>query len=783
MLYSVGFFIYPAAMFWVDEIVDDILQKFPKKKEFIVRDEKTLSGRVHVGSLRGVVIHGIVAQALRERGVKARFLFEFNDVDPLDGLPEYLDKEVYGKYMGMPLRDIPSPDGKAKNFAEYWGEEFLSVINGLGFYPEIVRAGELYDSGVYNDWIRKVLDHPAEIRKIYKEVSGSEKPEDWNPLQVVCEECGKVGSTKVTDWDGTLVSYVCEPDMVAWAKGCGNKGKVSPFDGRGKLPWKVEWPVKWAGNRVDIEGSGKDHNAAGGSHDVGEQICSEILEAPVPYNIPYEFFLVGGAKMSSSKGEGSSAKEVFDSLPAELLRFLMVRTKPNQPIEFGLKGNTIPRLYDQYDDTADHFFATEKTFPDLDRLFHFSQLDHEAVADHFRPRFNKVSFLVQMPHLNYLKEVETLKGAKLTKLDKKEADSRHAFARSWLSDFASEEFLFEIQKDIPESAYDLSPEQKDFLRDVAEIVQQGELKDEDLHAAIHELRKKSTLEARDGFAALYVSLLGKSSGPQVGWFFSALDRTFLFKRFLEVSKLAERKKPVFAAVNTPLLTIAAEVVEKLPEIHCSWSLLEGVKIGKANKEIGKLIEELLKKTDFPSLKKNSEKLQAFKDLYKRFGVDPTKRKPSPVALVDRLANEKPFPRINDLVDLYNVISIRHQFAIGAFDANKVKTPLMLRFSTHQDQFQGLGTDAPKKLEAGELCYFDAANLCIARDYNHYDSELSKVGEETVHVLLNVDGTERHTLEELKLVTEELQQMAVEFCGGTIKETFYISAREGINMPS
>ena len=61
-------------MFWLDEIVDEIIRTYPDKEEFIIRDEKTLSGRVHVGSLRGVVIHGLVAQALNERGKKARFL-------------------------------------------------------------------------------------------------------------------------------------------------------------------------------------------------------------------------------------------------------------------------------------------------------------------------------------------------------------------------------------------------------------------------------------------------------------------------------------------------------------------------------------------------------------------------------------------------------------------------------------------------------------------------------------------------------------------------------------
>ena len=86
-------------MFWVDEVVEEILKKHPKKKEFIIRDEKTPSGRVHIGSLRGFVIHAIIAQALNEKGKKARFIWEFNDADPIDGLPVYLDAVKYKPFM------------------------------------------------------------------------------------------------------------------------------------------------------------------------------------------------------------------------------------------------------------------------------------------------------------------------------------------------------------------------------------------------------------------------------------------------------------------------------------------------------------------------------------------------------------------------------------------------------------------------------------------------------------------------------------------------------------
>ena len=159
-------------MFWVDEIVDKIIDTYAGQEEFIVRDEKTLSGPVHVGSLRGVVIHGIVAQVLNERGKKARFLFEFNDFDPMDGMPKELEGKGFDEHMGKPLYKVPSPDGKAENFPEYYGAIFDSVIKELGFKHEIPRARTLYLDGKMNDWIRIGLTKNNEIRESFYISSG-----------------------------------------------------------------------------------------------------------------------------------------------------------------------------------------------------------------------------------------------------------------------------------------------------------------------------------------------------------------------------------------------------------------------------------------------------------------------------------------------------------------------------------------------------------------------------------------------------------------------------------
>src|SRR5580704_16478429 len=119
-------------MFWLDRIFEQIEGELKNKiasgKTLLVRDEKTASGRVHVGSMRALALHAAIAERLGEAEIPHLFKYEINDMDPMDGLPVYLDKAVYEKEMGKPLFAIPSPDGKAKNFAEYFDEEYITAI-------------------------------------------------------------------------------------------------------------------------------------------------------------------------------------------------------------------------------------------------------------------------------------------------------------------------------------------------------------------------------------------------------------------------------------------------------------------------------------------------------------------------------------------------------------------------------------------------------------------------------------------------------------------------------
>ncbi len=507
-------------MFWVDKIIKDLKNKGPHW----VDDMYTPSGRAHIGSLRGPVIHDVIFKALTEAKIKSKFTFILDDFDPMDGLPVYLDEKVYKNYLGMPLCNIPGPEGK-QSLGKYFGDYIISIFKKVDITPEIIWDSKLYKSGKLDKAIKIVLDNAAKIREIYLKVSKSKKPDDWYPFQVVCEKCGKIGTTRVYDWDGKEVYYVCEENLVTWAKGCGYRGKISPFSGAGKMPWKVDWPAKWFTLGVTIEGEGKDHAAAGGSRDIANHLCQKVFKIKPPYDIPYEHFLFKGAKMSGSKGLGSFALDITEVLPPEIIRFMMIRN-PNRAIDFDISGVTIPNLFDEYN-KAILAKKGELDFPDLARILHFSQIE-KFVG--FVPRFIKIVYSIQMPRVNIFKEAKEEKGFKLTQKEITELKKRIKYAEKWLKAYAPEEFKFEIQKELPEVAKKISKTQKNFLKNLLKVYQEKKWTGAELHSKIHDLKSKLGISPKEAFSAIYLVFLGKDSGPQAGWLITSIEKKFVISR-------------------------------------------------------------------------------------------------------------------------------------------------------------------------------------------------------------------------------------------------------------
>jgi lysyl-tRNA synthetase class 1 len=407
-----------------------------------------------------------------------------------------LTPDAVDRYMGVPLAHVPAPEGSdAASYARYFvGELFMGTFAGLGITPVIYWMSELYGDGTMDPYIRTALDAAERIRELYWSVSKVAKEPGWLPISVICESCGKIGTTLAT---------------------------------------------------------------AGGSRDRSDAISREVFHREPPLNVAYEFLNIGGRKMSTSKGTGATAHGIAELLPPELLRFLFLRHKPRRAIEFDPEGDTIPGLFDEFDRIAAAVAGrpTRGELPaDPAAILRHSLIDADAdvatEAARFRPPFRHLALLVQVPGVDVAERMAAEKGTPLDDVERAILDERVRVAREWLESFAPERYKVEVQEALPAGVSGLTEAQRIML---ASLATSAEGAAPDSGGAWQDLifgtSQTYGVSSGDAFAALYLAFLGRTNGPRAGWLLASLDRGFVIQRLRDAagdvpvrtpSELAER---------------------------------------------------------------------------------------------------------------------------------------------------------------------------------------------------------------------------------------------------
>jgi lysyl-tRNA synthetase, class I len=525
-------------MYWADEIATG------RAGRQVVNDSKTPSGTVHVGSLRGVVLHDAIRRAVAEHGTEVELRYGIEDLDPMD-TQAFLTGDAIERYMGVPLAHVPAPEGSAhENYARHFASLFLETFAGLGITPHLYWMSERYAAGDMDPYIERALDRAGEILDIYATVSTVHHPPDWLPIHMICEACGRIGTTHASAWDGREVSYECRPELVTWATGCGHRGRGSPFGGRGKLVWNVDWAARWGLVGATIEGCGKDLATAGGSRDRADAISRRVFDREPPLNVPYEFLNIGGKKMSTSKGQGAAAHTVAELLPPELLRFLFLRHKPRRALEFDPGGDTVPGLFDEFDRIAAAAAGRPvrgELPPDPERIFRMSLVDDTAdpavEGARFRPPFRHLTLLVQVPGVDVEARMAAEKSDPLDDAELRILAERSRVARVWLESFAPDRYRLEVRDALPDEAASLSEAQRVFLMSLADAVEgHAPTAGDAWQDRIFSSAAERGVASGDAFAALYLAFLGRTNGPRAGWLLASLDRGFVVRRLREAAE-------------------------------------------------------------------------------------------------------------------------------------------------------------------------------------------------------------------------------------------------------
>ncbi|MFF4408941.1 lysine--tRNA ligase [Streptomyces sp. NPDC001404] len=372
---------------WVSRFADEVIAEAERRapgKPIVVASGLSPSGPIHLGNLREVMTPHLVADEIRRRGHQVRHLISWDDYDRYRKVPAGVPgiDESWAAHIGKPLTSVPAPAGSEyPNWAEHFKAAMVAALAELGIEYDPISQTEQYTSGVYREQILHAMKHRGDIDAILDQyrtkdkATGQPKAKPQQKQQKPVDEAeleAAEGSGAAAEDDGSAgaAGYfpykpycgACERDLttvtgyddatteLAYTCVCGHSETVllSEFN-RGKLVWKVDWPMRWAYEGVVFEPSGVDHSSPGSSFVVGGQIVRKVFGGEQPIGPMYAFVGISGmAKMSSSKGGVPTPGDALKIMEAPLLRWLYARRKPNQSFKIAF-DQEIQRLYDEWD--------------------------------------------------------------------------------------------------------------------------------------------------------------------------------------------------------------------------------------------------------------------------------------------------------------------------------------------------------------------------------------------------------------------------------------------------
>ena len=379
---------------WVTRLADEVIAAADARgiERIVCASGLSPSGPIHLGNLREVMVPHFVADEIARRGRACEHILSWDDYDRYRKVPHGVDgiDESWAEHIGKPLTSVPAPRGSTHpNWAEHFKAAMAESLAELGVVFRGISQTSMYASGAYRDAVLLAMRERAAIDEIlgrYRtkadpapdvpaepapdvplaaastgeptdaaaqaaaaEGSGAEQEDDGSgaggeyfPYKPYCHAC-ETDFTQVTAYDEatTTLTYRCTK--------CGFFGALDlSRENRGKLVWKVDWPMRWAHEGVLFEPSGVDHQSPGSSYAVGE-FLAPIFGWERPIGPMYAFVGIAGmAKMSSSKGGVPTPADALAIMEPHVLRWLYARRRPNQAFTVAF-NNEIHRLYDEWD--------------------------------------------------------------------------------------------------------------------------------------------------------------------------------------------------------------------------------------------------------------------------------------------------------------------------------------------------------------------------------------------------------------------------------------------------
>lgn len=174
-------------------------------------------------------------------------------------------------------------------------------------------------------------------------------------------------------------------------------------------------------------------------------------------------------------------------------------------------------------------------------------------------------------------------------------------------------------------------------------------------------------------------------------------------------------------------------------------------------------------------------IATWREAYRKFGAKPKDYPSSVENLTRRVLNGATIGHINNLVSLYNTISLRHILPVGGEDLDKIVGDVLLtKAGDNEPAIFLLGEKEARAPRAGEILYKDD-NGAICRRWNWKEADRTKLTQETKNAFLVIEALPPVSRDTVETAIRELADLVKQFCGGTVSTAFLDKVNREIKL--
>jgi DNA/RNA-binding domain of Phe-tRNA-synthetase-like protein len=217
-------------------------------------------------------------------------------------------------------------------------------------------------------------------------------------------------------------------------------------------------------------------------------------------------------------------------------------------------------------------------------------------------------------------------------------------------------------------------------------------------------------------------------------------------------------------------TVSDEVFNRFPGYVRGVVIAHGLANGESPAELTSMLRSA---EDFVRKELNLEKLAehprivSWREAFRSFGAKPSKFRPSIEAMVRRVLRNEHLPSINALVDIGNVVSLRHVVPAGGHAIDVVDNDMELRLATGDELFTPLDSDQVEHPVPGEVIFVEG-KVVLTRRWTWRQGRHTLVAPNTTAVEYNVDGLPPVPISVVENACREIAKLIEKFCGGNTR---------------